>query len=330
MPRQRHAGQSITLDYADPRAESGHRSRRYEGSKAQRSTGWSDTTTLATNEALGWFSIGLGLTELAAPRFLTRAIGVHGNHPILFRVLGLREIVSGLGILARRQPAAWMRSRVWGDMVDLALLGAWLAAPRGRPERLLTATAAVAGVTWLDMVCSRQLEAGSHTVQSTIHMTTAVTVNRSQDDVYRFWRDFHNLPSVMPHLQSVAMIDATRSHWVARAAAGLNIEWDAELVEDKQGEAIAWRSVEGAQMENSGTIRFDRATGGRGTVVRLDVRYDPPAGRLGSLFAKVLGRDPGQELHEGLRRFKQHMEAGEIPTTEGQASGHAGLAMLRS
>lgn len=215
-------------------------------------------------------------------------------------------------------------------MVDLALLGAWLAAPRGRPERLLTATAAVAGVTWLDMVCSRQLEAGSHTVQSTIHMTTAVTVNRSQDDVYRFWRDFHNLPSVMPHLQSVAMIDATRSHWVARAAAGLNIEWDAELVEDKQGEAIAWRSVEGAQMENSGTIRFDRATGGRGTVVRLDVRYDPPAGRLGSLFAKVLGRDPGQELHEGLRRFKQHMEAGEIPTTEGQASGYAGLAMLRS
>ena len=83
-------------------------------------------------------------------------------------------------------------------------------------------------------------------------------------------------------------------------------------------------------MENSGTIRFDRATGGRGTVVRLDVRYDPPAGRLGSLFATMLGRDPSRQLQEGLRRFKQHMETGEIATTEGQAFGHAGLAMLRN
>jgi uncharacterized membrane protein len=329
MSRPHHFGQSITLDYADPRAETGNQSG-YDPGEGHNRSSWPDGTMQATNEALGWFSIGLGLAELAAPRFLARTIGVPGEYPILFRVLGLREVLSGLGILARRQPAVWMRSRVWGDMMDLALLGAWLAAPRGRPERLLTAMAAVAGVTWLDLLCSRQLEAKPHAIQSSIRMTTVVTVNRSADDLYRFWRDFQNLPCVLPHLLSVQATSDTRSHWVAKGAPGLTIEWDAEIFDDSQGEVIAWRSVDDAEMKNFGTIRFDRATGGRGTVVRVDVRYDLPAGRLGSLFAKMLGRDPDRQLQEGLRRFKQLMETGEISTTEGQPAGHSGLAMLRS
>ncbi|WP_447598163.1 SRPBCC family protein [Nitrospira sp. Nam80] len=328
MSNQRHAGDSITLDYADPREDSRAR-RGYERGNRHQGYGWPEGATRATNEALGWFSIGLGVAELAAPRFLAKTIGVPGHHPLLFRLLGLREISSGLGILARRQPAVWMRSRVWGDMMDLALLGAWLAAPRGRPERLLAATAAVAGVTWLDKVCSRQLEANPHAIKSAIHMTTAVTVSRSPDDLYRFWRDFHNLPSIMPHLESVQATDGARSHWVAKAAPGLNLEWDAELIEDKQGELLTWRSLEGAEMETSGTARFARATGGRGTVVWVELHYDPPAGRLGSFFAKMLGRDPAAELREGLRRFKQVMETGEMATTHGQPAGHSGLAILR-
>lgn len=328
MPNQHHAGDSITLDYADPRQETRARPGSEPGQQDQRD-GWPEGSTQATNEALGWFSIGLGVAELAAPRFLARTIGVPGHHPLLFRLLGLREVLSGLGILARRQPAVWMRSRVWGDVMDLALLGAWLAAPRGRPERLLAATAAVAGVTWLDMACARQLEAKPHAIRSTIHMTTAVTVNRSPEDLYRFWRDFHNLPTIMPHLESVESTDGARSHWVAKAAPGFHLEWDAELTEDKPGMLLAWRSLEGAEMENSGTVRFERAAGGRGTIVRVEIRYDPPAGRLGALFAKMLGREPATELQEGLRRFKQVLETGEMATTDGQSAGHSGLARLR-
>jgi uncharacterized membrane protein len=133
----------------------------------------------------------------------------------------------------------------------------------------------------------------------------------------------------MPHLESVQSTDGARSHWVAKAAPGFNLEWDAELIEDKQGELLTWRSLEGAEMENSGMVRFERAVGGRGTIVRVEIRYDPPAGRLGSLFAKMLGRDPAAELREGLRRFKQVMETGEMATTDGQSAGHAGLAKLR-
>ena len=105
---------------------------------------------------LGWFSIGLGLAELLAPRGLSRLIGVRAHHPLV-RMLGLREITSGVGILTRPRPSGWLWSRVAGDAMDVALLGVAFRSYRGRPVRLAAATAAVAGVTLLDVICSRQL-----------------------------------------------------------------------------------------------------------------------------------------------------------------------------
>jgi uncharacterized membrane protein len=322
-------GQSITLDYADPRAAAGDETtsaQAFDSQPPSRDYGRSDHTPAVAN-ALGWFSIGLGLAELTAPGLLTRSIGVPGDHRRFVRLLGLREIASGVGILTQRRSAAWVRSRVWGDMMDLAALGAAFTIPRTERSKLFTATAAVAGVTLLDLWCSRELQ-DEESISGPIRITKVVTVNRPPEDLYRFWRDFQNLPSVMSHLESVQVMDETRSHWTANAAAGMTIEWDAEIVDDQPGKRIAWRSPDGAALSNSGTIEFKRAAGDRGTVVRVELTYDPPAGRLGSIIATLLGKDPDQQLQEGLRRFKQRMEAGEIATTDGQSAGRTGLAAL--
>jgi uncharacterized membrane protein len=159
-----------------------------------------------------------------------------------------------------------------------------------------------------------------------IKVEKSVTVNRPPEEVYRFWRDFQNLPRFMNHLESVSDLGGGRSHWVAKAPAGKTVEWDAEVYNEKENELIAWRSLEGADVDNAGSVRFEPAPEGRGTVVRVTLKYDPPAGKLGSLIAKLWGEEPSQQIEEDLRRFKQVMEAGEIPTTEGQPSGRSASA----
>jgi uncharacterized membrane protein len=159
-----------------------------------------------------------------------------------------------------------------------------------------------------------------------IKVEKSVTVNRSPEEVYRFWRDFQNLPRFMNHLESVTDLGNNRSHWVAKAPAGKTVEWDAEVYNEKENELIAWRSLEGADVDNAGSVRFEPAPEGRGTIVRVTLKYDPPAGKLGSLVAKLWGEEPSQQIEEDLRRFKQVMETGEIPTTEGQPSGRSASA----
>ena len=159
-----------------------------------------------------------------------------------------------------------------------------------------------------------------------IKVEKSVTVNRSPEELYRFWRNFENLPRFMNHLESVKETSAGRSHWVAKAPAGKTVEWDAEVYNEKENELIAWRSLEGADVDNAGSVRFEPATGGRGTVVRVTLKYDPPGGALGALVAKLFGEEPSQQIEEDLRRFKQVMEAGEAATTEGQPSGRSATA----
>jgi uncharacterized membrane protein len=159
-----------------------------------------------------------------------------------------------------------------------------------------------------------------------IKVEKSVTVNRPPEEVYRFWRDFQNLPRFMNHLESVTDLGNDRSHWVAKAPAGKTVEWDAEVYNEKENELIAWRSLEGADVDNAGSVRFEPAPEGRGTVVRVTLKYDPPAGKLGSLVAKLWGEEPSQQIEEDLRRFKQVMETGEISTTEGQPSGRSASA----
>jgi uncharacterized membrane protein len=271
--------------------------------------------------ALGWFSIGLGVAEILAPRTVARLIGVR-RPPGLFGFLGVREIASGVGILTQRRPASWLWSRVGGDIMDLALLSLALATHRRTQGRIAAATAAVAGVTALDLLCSQQLSDGVGR-DGSIRTGKSIHVNRSPEEVYNFWHNFQNFPRFMFHLESVQVTGEKRSHWVAKAPAGTRVEWDAEIIQDIPNQLISWRSLEGTTVSNCGQIRFERAPGGRGTIVRVTLEYRPPAGAIGAAVAKIFGREPSQQIREDIRRFKQLIEAGEIVTTEGQPAGRA-------
>ena len=154
-----------------------------------------------------------------------------------------------------------------------------------------------------------------------VKVTRSVTVNRPPAELYRFWRDFRNLPRVMSHLQSVTVIDDKRSLWVARAPAGRTVEWDAEIITERENELIGWRSLEGAEIANAGSVHFRPAPGGRGTEIRVELVYDPPLGPAGAALASLFQEEPSQQVREDLRHFKQMVEAGEIPTNDGQPSG---------
>ncbi len=158
-------------------------------------------------------------------------------------------------------------------------------------------------------------------INKAIKVEKTVTINKPADELYRFWHNFENLPTFMKHLKSVTVQNDKRSHWIANAPLGNSVEWDADILEDRENEFISWASVEGADVENSGFIRFKKAPGDRGTEVKVVLEYNPPGGALTSVFAKLFGEEPEQQIGDDLRRFKMLMEAGEIATTEGQPKG---------
>ncbi len=155
---------------------------------------------------------------------------------------------------------------------------------------------------------------------SAIVVEKAVSIDKSPEELYRVWHHFENLPRFMAHLKSVENTGQRRSHWVARGPLGTTAEWDAEITDDRPNELIAWRSVEGSAIPNHGRVRFQRAPRGRGTEVRVTLAYAPPLGKLGATVAKLFGEEPKQQLEDDLRRLKSLLEAGEIPTIEGQPS----------
>lgn len=160
-----------------------------------------------------------------------------------------------------------------------------------------------------------------------IEVEHATTINRPREEVYRYWRNFENLPNFMQHLEEVQVQSDLRSHWVTKAPLDQSVEWDAEITEERQNELIAWQSLPGSQVENSGIVRFSDAPGGRGTVVRVSMAYNPPGGGLTAVFAKLFGDEPNQQVREDLRRFKQILEACEAANVFGQTSGRADEAM---
>jgi uncharacterized membrane protein len=273
---------------------------------------------------LGWFSIGLGLAELLAPRGVAKVAGMRGN-TTLIRLFGLREIASGIAIFAQgRRPKEALWARVAGDALDLACLGAAYATPENDKARLTFATANVLAVTALDVLCAQQLSADGNgegtSERRSIPVNKSIIVNAPPEEVYQFWRDFENLPRFMRYLESVTVTGENRSHWVAKAPGG-SVEWDAEMIEDRPNQLIAWRSLEGSEVETSGTVRFEQATGGRGTVVHVQLNYNPPGGAVGALVAKLLGEDPDGQMQVDLRRFKQVMEVGEVVVSDGTLLG---------
>jgi uncharacterized membrane protein len=275
---------------------------------------------------IGWFSIGLGVAEIAAPDRLSRFIGVERRHRPLLLALGLREIASGVGILRGRHRSGWMWSRVIGDAIDLALLGAAMRSGDGSRGRLLAAGATIAGVTLVDVMTARQLARAERLLPPAVHgvhVVKSLTIARSPQELYRFWRQLDNLPRFMAHLESVEVVDDRRSIWKVKGPAGATVEWEAEITSDVPNELIAWRSLPGADVANAGMVQFTRAPGTRGTEVLVELRYDPPAGAIGRGLAALFGREPAQQVAGDLRRFKQVIETGEVVHSD--ASIHRGM-----
>ena len=141
-----------------------------------------------------------------------------------------------------------------------------------------------------------------------------VTINKPARELYDFWRDFANLANVMENVDSITVDGPDRSTWSVKAPGGRTVSWESVITDDRVGEYIAWQSVEGAEVRNSGSVEF-RDTPGRGTVVRAVIAYDPPGGAIAQLIAKLFQREPAIQARRDLRRFKQFMETGEISTS---------------
>jgi uncharacterized membrane protein len=269
---------------------------------------------------LGWLSLALGATQLLAPRLLSRAIGAP-DHPVLMRAIGMRELTAGIGILTQRRMSPWLWSRVAGDVMDLALLAGAARSRDADVGRLAVAAFAVAGVTALDVQAGRrrsQLEGLSQTGQ--VRIDECIAINRPPEACYRFWRDFEKLPQFMKNLESVRQLDRQRSHWVADVAGG-RFEWDSEILKDEPNQLIVWHTLPGADVPHAGTVSFEPGPAGRGTLVRVEMEYRPPGGKAFAVFAQLFGVVPANQVREDLRRFKQILETGEIPTTVGQPAG---------
>ncbi len=145
-----------------------------------------------------------------------------------------------------------------------------------------------------------------------IKVERAIAINEPPEQLYRFWRNFENLPWVMSGLESVRVDGLRQSHWVAKAPAGLRLEWDAEIINDVPNELIAWQSLEGSGVQNAGSVHFEHAPDGHGTRVRVSLQYDPPGGDLGHAVAALFGEDAGERIAHDLATFKEAMEAGRL------------------
>lgn len=143
-----------------------------------------------------------------------------------------------------------------------------------------------------------------------IHVEESVTINKPAAEVFRFWRNFENLPRFMNHLESVAMRENGITHWVAKGPAGVPVEWDARIINEVDNKVIGWQSLEGSTISTAGSVNFDETP--RGTQVRVHLQYNPPGGKLGAAVARLFGEEPTVQVREDLRRFKQLLETGRI------------------
>ena len=167
------------------------------------------------------------------------------------------------------------------------------------------------------------LERVTNTADSGIHVHKAVTIQRSPDDVYDFWRRLENLPRFMHHLHEVEDLGEGRSRWHARLPASMPVSWEAIIVGDEPGRLLQWETAPDATVQHHGQVRFLDAGGDRGTELHVDMRYRPPLGVAGAAVAQLFNTITEQQIKEDIRRCKHILEAGEIPTTDGQPSGRS-------
>ena len=164
-------------------------------------------------------------------------------------------------------------------------------------------------------------DATSHPLNRAVHVEECVTIDAGAEELYRFWRDLSNIPRVVRYVRSVVEHGDGRSTWRVDSPFGGSVEWEANITADQPGRNVAWESVEGAAVSNEGGVSFTSATGGRGTVVRVTMRYRPLGGVLTTALAKALGHEPHQTVKQGLRQLKQAFEAGEVASVEHNPQG---------
>jgi uncharacterized membrane protein len=281
----------------------------------------SDAALAAPNlsRGLGWFSVALGVTELAIPRTLARFIGVEPGPATswLVRAMGVRELIAGIGVLMQPRRPLPLWSRVAGDAIDLALIGSATTGRGNSLPRLVGAAAAVAGVTALDVVAARRNQrAYDEANRPAIY---SVTINKPPAEVYAFYRKLSQLPMFMDYLESVRETEGKVSHWVARLPIGGTISWDARITEDRPGELIAWQSVEGSLIQTSGRVSFSKTPGRNMTEVRVEMQLGFLGTKPSTSVAKFFARP---QIKGDLRRLKQVLETGEVLFSD--ASVHRG------
>ena len=147
-----------------------------------------------------------------------------------------------------------------------------------------------------------------------IKIEESISIGRSPSELFRFWRRLDNVPRVMRHVIAVEEIGLTRSRWKADGLTG-EVQWEAEIIEERENELISWRSLEGSSVDTAGSVHFRPAPGDRGTELRVVLSYNPPAGRVGHTLAWLAGRDPASQVREELRNFKRLMETGTAAET---------------
>jgi uncharacterized membrane protein len=270
-------------------------------------------------QGLGWFSIGLGTAQILAPRAMSRLVGVKDadGNKALMRLLGIREISAGIGLLTDPKPTGFAAARVAGDAMDLALMVNTLTTPRNDRGRALLATAFVLGAGLLDVLATEELSTTTPKVDHPIRgadglqVKKSVTVNRPVEEVYAFWRNFENLPQFMKHLDSVVGTGENTSRWRAGSSLGLTVEWEVQLVEDRPNELLSWQTIGVSDVTGHGRVEFTPAPGGRGTEVHAAIVYQVPGGALGNRIARIFRDVPGVKVENQLNVFKQIIETGE-------------------
>jgi len=240
----------------------------------------------------------------------------------------LRELATGIGILTQPQKAPWLKARVIGDAMDLGLLGGAAFSKNSNGIQVAAAAAAVAGVTAIDYASCKEVQPRPQpgtgdfaTHPQVMEVRRSVIVNRSPADLYRIWHNFQELPRFIWNVVSVEKNADNRWHWVTQGPGGVRVEWDAEITDDRPDQLIAWRSLPNGDVEHAGSVRFERATGGRGTIIKVELKYRPPAGKAGAALAKMFGKSPEKQIASDLLRFKQMVETGEIARTKRQPAG---------
>jgi uncharacterized membrane protein len=243
---------------------------------------------------------GTTIDTLRRPGGRVRAVNVGDGERVASALAGGALVLYGL---VRRSPGG----------IALALAGGLLAW-RGITGRCPLYRA-------LDLSSAEKVHGtGEHFIGGPgVDIRRSITINRPAGELYRFWRDFSNLPLFMKGVESVQPLSDTLTHWMVRAPFGTTVEWDAEIINDHENELIAWHSREPSDVTHAGLVRFRETE--RGTVVETRISYRAPLRGLGVALAKLFGEDPAGEVEADLRRLKMIMETGEVPTTEGQPSG---------